>query len=515
MASLIDVPAPKAGPAARAPAHGLSTRASLPVVAIARPTLPDAERRRIARLAKRLLADEPALRATDAFGPRVRAGLWPRGRALAFEDHGSVELFPARAGAPTEYRALLLAGDGDFVAIGERPDPSFEAYCAELLGLGRVDRLVAPASGRVNRLPLRLLRDADAMARLVAAARGDGVFTLIPYVGMGGVWRLAREIAARSGAELRVAAPPPRLTRRVNDKLWFARRVAGLLGRRALPPTRHVYGPAALAAALRTLARRHGQVTVKVPDSAGSRGNITIGAEHILPRTLAQLRSWLIDILGALTWTGRYPLLVGVWDRPTVGSPSVQTWIPHRAEGPPVVEGIFEQVVEGPTSTFVGSRPVDLTGAWHERLAGEAAGLATLLQELGYYGRCSFDAVLAGRSLADAALHWIECNGRWGGVSIPMTLANRLTGDWRRHPFVVVQRETAAFPPRPFAEACRSLGSLLFRPGKAGAGIVLLTPRLVAEGRGLHFMSIADTMPAARALAGEASAILCGSPATS
>jgi len=60
--------------------------------------------------------------------------------------------------------------------------------------------------------------------------------------------------------------------------------------------------------------------------------------------------------------------------------------------------------------------------------ASEALTLASPLQSLGYIGRASFDALLVGASPEQATIHWIECNARWGGVSIPMTAARRLLG---------------------------------------------------------------------------------------
>ena len=508
MTSVIEGKPPAAVTGANKPAR---TRASLPVVSLARPEISNKDRGRLDAIAGRLLREEPALGDSTAFGERVAAGLAEDGRALAFEDHSGLALYARRGVVLTEYRPLLLAGDGDFIAIGERPDPGFETYCREILGLGQVELLFpAPEDGTAVRLPKRLLHDADAMNRLVEAARRDGVFSLITYYGNGGCWVLGREIAARSGAQVRIAAAPPRLTRRINDKLWFADRVVEVLGRRARPMTLYAYGPTAMAAELRTLARRHERVIVKVPDSAGSLGNLAVKSEDILSRPFVELRSWLIEMLTGLYWDGGWPLLAGVWDSPAVGSPSVQTWIPEMRDGPPVIEGIFEQVVEGPRGSFVGAVPADLPDSWIMRLAQEAALLAGLLQRLGYYGRCSFDAVLAGRSLREAKLHWIECNGRWGGVSIPMTLANRLTGNWRRRPFTVVQREALPLRPLTVDQAAERLGDRLFRPGTNDEGIVFLTPRLMAEGRGLHFMALARTGEAARAMARDCVAVLSG-----
>jgi len=97
------------------------------------------------------------------------------------------------------------------------------------------------------------------------------------------------------------------------------------------------------------------------------------------------------------------------------------------------------QKLIGDTSKFAGAERVEPAPPWGDQLANEAMMLATLLQDLGYFGRCSFDALLVGGAGADVSLHWVECNGRWGAVSIPMTLANRLVGDLNRAPFVVIQ----------------------------------------------------------------------------
>jgi hypothetical protein len=485
-------------------------RESLPIVAHAMPVVGARERARIEALAARLLAAEPALGGAADFGERVRPGLSPDGPALIIEDHHGLALYTARHDPCTEYRALLMAGHGDLVTIAGRRSPDFEAYCRDVLDLGRADVIELRPGDAMERVPTMVLRDADAMNRIVACARDHGGLSVIPYLGTADIWLLAREIAARCGQFVHVAAPPPRLTQRANDKLWFADRVTEVLDRRALPPTWYAYGPAALAREMTVLARRHDRLVVKVPDSAGSQGNIVLSSADVLARSPDQLRDWLIRILGSLSWNGAFPLLVGVWDSPTMGSPSVQVWIPARRDGPPIIEGVFQQSVEGRHGAFVGAAPAELPRAWIDRLAGEAMRISLLLQATGYYGRCSFDAVLAGRTLKDAELHWIECNGRWGGVSTPMTLANRLTGDWRRRPFEIVQRQKIRIAPLTVSAAIENLGDRLFRPGKTAEGIVLLTPQRLAEGAGVHFMAMARTTERARALARLALDALCG-----
>ena len=182
--------------------------------------------------------------------------------------------------------------------------------------------------------------------------------------------------------------------------------------------------------------------------------------------------------------------MVTAWEEPVLTSPSAHLWIPHREHGRPLVEGIFEQVLAGPAGTFVGARPCALTQDWQQRIADEAARLGALFQHLGYFGRCSFDAILVGHGLADARLHWIECNGRWGGVSIPMTLANRLTGDWARHPFIVAERADLDGPAQSFPEFLSRIGDDLYRPGLTDTGVVVLSPSWVEHGTGYQFMVI-------------------------
>jgi hypothetical protein len=91
-----------------------------------------------------------------------------------------------------------------------------------------------------------------------------------------------------------------------------------------------------------------------------------------------------------------------------------------------------------------------------------------------------------------------------------MTLANRLTGDLRRRPFEIVQRQKIRIAPLTVSAAIENLGDRLFRPGKTAEGIVLLTPQRLAEGAGVHFMAMARTTERARALARLALDALCG-----
>jgi hypothetical protein len=488
-------------------------RTSLPVVEQVPVTVSAVEQARIAALAQRLLADDPALSADAVPGAgRVRQGVGD-GPALIFEDHAEIPLFTTAAPSPLEYRSLLLAEDGDVFALGGQRVLDFEAYTRDGLRLGEVDVLPRP-SGSAGPLPDALRHDPAAMARLVRLARERGSLTVIPYLSTAAAWRLAGAVAAEGGAGVDVAilAPPPALAARVNDKAWFSRRVAEVLGPDGIPETGWAGDAFELTSTLSILAKRHRRLVVKMPDSAGGVGNVVLDSavvagldherllDHVWRQTGRRGRGWA------------FPLLVGAWDDPVVDSPSVQLWVPGRGDGLPVVEGVFSQVLKGARGTFVGAAPTWLPAGWQQRLADESVRLALLFQELGYVGRCSFDAVLAGDDLESAAAHWVDANGRWGGVSIALTAANRLVGDWQRRPFVIVQRSGLHMPARPLPAVLEDIGPLAFKPSDGRTGAVVLAPCRIVEGTGMNLMVLAGDAAAAEADAAVVKTRLLGTP---
>lgn len=418
--------------------------------------------------------------------------------------------------APTyEYRLSLLARRDDLVVFGGEPHPDFELYRSRSIGIGPVHSLNLNVSSRADNplLPLaaRCRLDDNAFSRIVEATKRKGGLTIVPHIGMGSTWQLAAAVAELTNLDVWVASSPPRLTRRVNDKLWFARLISDVLGASALPPTSAAYGPALLAHRIRALARSAARVVVKVPYSAGGLGNVSVAATEVAGASLSVVKDYILGALHTLGWYDLYPILVGLWEAPALTSPSVQLWTPAIGDGPPLIEGLFEQILEGVEGTFVGSVPTELPECWRNQLADEAMRLATVLQLLGYFGRCSLDALLVGQSFDAAALHWIECNGRWGGVSIPSTIANRLNRDHPSTKFVVVQRFGEGHPPRRFADAVRVLDDLLFRSGRQGKGIILLSPIEIEAGLGVQMLACAETIAQARELSEHAIRILSGS----
>lgn len=463
----------------------------LPIIAHEQPHLSEQLRLAADRSAARLIAQEPRLSDGACFWPGVVSGLGD-GPNLTLEDHSWIALFGPRADEAYGYRARLLAGEGDQVVVGIGRCAAFENYCQNTLGLGRVE-ILQPQPGRtMEALADRCIRDPVFLRRAAARARAEGGLNLVPYMGTGGIWCLAAEIAARAGVEVRVAAPPPRLTRLVNNKVWFARLVAELLGREAEPESDAAFNLAALTGKIAKLAARCASVAVKLPDSASSAGNIVLHAEEVTSRSLRDLRGDLARTLRLAGWRGTFPIMVTHWESPILGSPSVQLWIPARGEGETIIEGVFDQAVRGSQAVFRGASPTTLPPCWRQRLADQAACLGRLFQKLGYFGRCSLDAILVGETEDQARLHWVECNGRWGGTSIPMTLANRLVGDWASISFAVIEDENPGGRPWPIAEFLDDMRSALFGLNGSKRGAVVLSPSRIAEGSGYEFLLLAD-----------------------
>src|SRR5690606_56304 len=189
----------------------------LPVIEHVPVRLHPSELKAVSRLAARIRKAEPRLGATSMFGDRVRTGLGA-GPSLFVHDMSPVQLAGRWTPSPLEYRAFMLAGEGDVVALWMPRNRAFEAYCRDTLGLGKVE--VVRPSGAIRRgaLAARLARDRGLLTRLADIARLRGGLNVQPYIGCGTAWALAAAIAERAGVTVHVVAPPPGVTRRVNDK---------------------------------------------------------------------------------------------------------------------------------------------------------------------------------------------------------------------------------------------------------------------------------------------------------
>lgn len=461
----------------------------------------------LSSIAEALRADEPALVSSLDFGPFVAQGSGS-GPAVIIGDPSEISLFDATTGGGLEYRMSLLAHAGEIVLVRQR-DPEFEDYLARHLEMTDVTFLeighahAASITQLVRKTPWLI----DDLAHL--AKQNDGL-TLKSYITTGHTWRLAQLIGEVAQTTVHVCGPSPRVARRANDKLWFSRLAHRVHGRAATPPTFSSYGPAATAALVAHIGKTAERIVVKVPDSAGSAGNIGLRSAEIHGKSLTDVRSFLLDSLHACGWRDTYPVLVGVWDADVVCSPSAQLWIPAPCDGPPVCEAVFEQSVVGGEGRFVGAARSALPEDTQADLTDQAVQLASVLQEIGYFGRCSFDAVIQRHGSGPDVIHWIECNGRWGGVSIPLSTLRNRSGT--APDGLAIAQVTIPDVHLTTVEVLGRLDDLLAAPGQSG--LILTAPAQASNGTLLSAFAVAGSDDAARALIAEALARLRGPGAT-
>jgi len=374
-----------------------------------------------------LLQEHAPLGATWFEQMGVRAG-WCDHPSLYIEDHRSISRLTDEAAKRFEYRMLGLAGPDDGALVSAPPDREFEAYIETATGHEAPLVLPVEAGRRIHRR--RLANDAlntpETFGQIVQLARRGGGLNLVPYISSGDVWVLASRVAQETGLPVCVTAPPPTVSALANDKLWFTRMARRLIGVRAVPLTREVYSLSDLAKTVRDMVEISTKLVFKLPASAGGLGNISFDAAPFRGLGLGEIAVRIRAQLQNLGWRSGDKLLVGRWDADVSASPSVQIWVPDEQQGNPLIEGVFMQVVTGQEGAFVGAQRADLPAATTDALTYQSMQIAILLQGLGYVGRLSLDAVLLGDQSKVVDIHWIEANARWGGVSIPMTLAHKL-----------------------------------------------------------------------------------------
>ena len=460
------------------------------------------------QLAESIQKDESALTVLSPYVTGMHGEILDA-PSLVIEDHSGIRLFEHSGDEAYSYRAILLAGDDDLVALGVARHREFEVYCRDILGLGSPRLLTPKLTDQDESLATRCRKDLEFVASAAAHAEACGGLNILPYMGTWPVWELAGSIASHCRAPVRVVAPPPQLTRRVNDKIWFAQLVQSVCGQTAVPPAYEADNFSRLCQLAVDLASTHACVAVKLPNSASSAGNLVLDAGLLRSMSWQALHDQLYQRLRTMGWNGSFPLQVIAWELALISSPSVQMWIPSVAQGEPLVEAIFEQHSSGLAREFDGARPAKLTSDWQLRIAQQAFEIGRVLQYLGYFGRCSLDVIIVGPDDDRAQLHWIECNGRWGGVSLPLSLNRRLDRDRAKStPFLVIEEAHQQLPARQFHSVIRTLEPYLYRRGLRDEGAVLLSPGRLLEGTGFEIMLRAENIEGAMRTAAKLSALL-------
>ncbi len=389
------------------------------------------------------------------------AHLWTGDRGLPtlyLDDVSAVPFLVNIAGVEAyQHRARTRAGDGDLFATVTPLTEGYEEYCRKTLGLGHPDLVLADPEGE----PIEVVRacaTGTAYRKITTWARDVGDVLLHPYMSIESVWELAARLARDAQATVRVIGPPPPVTWIANDKKRFTELVINVLDGEWIGPTLFGGSPEAITLNLSRLASEHERVGLKRTCCASAMGNQVFDARELRDRDEAQVIHIVREFLERTEWDGKEEVLAVAWED-TERSPSTQTWIPPRGKGAPVVEGVYEQILEGEEKVFVGSRPSGLGPSIDARLSTASLAVAGALQEIGYVGRCSFDFLV----LDEDVIRFTECNGRWGGTSIPMALVDRLTSG-HRPPYRAQDFVHEKLVGARFAELLQVVGDELYDP---------------------------------------------------
>ncbi|TWU55882.1 hypothetical protein [Rubripirellula reticaptiva] len=374
-------------------------------------------------------------------------------------------------------RARLRAMDGDVLATSLTPVEGYESYCRDSLGMGCVVWVTPKPLNDPLELAGACWEDRRVRRELVRRVRQDGLRYIHPHMGSKAAWELALLLSQASHRSVEVIGPPPSVTQFANDKGEFSKLVTAMFGSGAIPASAVVWNKATAAKRLKELDSFAQFIAVKLPSAAGGTGNVLISTSEIRDRTLQRIEEILDDRLRHLKYEVGDELLVTQWVDNLIGSPSAQIWIPTRSQGLPILEGLFMQNVSPGQGCFLGFGPAQLTDELKETITRRCLQLARVYQLLGYVGRCSLDMLLVGPNLQEAKMEFIECNGRWGGTSLPMTAMNRMFSDWRSRPFSARTLKVDGLCQMTFPNLLRLLEGQLYQKKLNSGKFVLFNPR--------------------------------------
>ena len=451
------------------------------------------------QLAEAIRRERPELASDDRFRPLVATSL-DDGACLHLDDLSEIKFLQDPEDLVFfQERARLRAGDGDLIATTTSQVAGYESYCAERLGLGHAEWLRPKPTRNPLQIGHACWEDRAVRRSLLHRLRADQLRYLHPHMGTLGVWELGTLLHEHSRRPLSVIAPPPALSQLVNNKVAFAEIAARLLGAHKIPATASAWNLATLCDRISKMAPSTRLIGIKPPDSAGGDAIAVIPAERLQNRSLHDIQDDVRPILEKLGWSGESELLINVWETGVLSSPSIQTWIPPESSGLPVVEGVFVQRLEQDTGVFVGATAANFPRDVTQELATSSWLLARVFQRLGYIGRCSFDTILIGDSEESARIEFIECNGRWGGTSLPMTLINRLFADWIKQPFAVQNIELEGLSEISFSCLLERLDSELYNARTGTGRLILLTPGRLHHQSGITALALGKTWDEAAA----------------
>jgi len=452
----------------------------------------DAAGRATAKAAVQPLAGRLELgTALEPFGPCRWMSALPRLPVLSLDDVSAIPFLTGVSGVEEyQHRARLRAGSGDLFGAVTPQTPGYEAYCRDHLRLGSAE-FVRAAPKEDPLAVASALSSGPGLAQITAAARAGGGLIIHPYMGIESVWDLGRRVAEESGQPVIILAPPPPVTWIANDKAAFGEVVTRVLGSEWLVETYETNDPTDVAEHLIDLASRHSRVALKRLRCASAMGNEVFDSRQLLSFGPDHVRERVNDFLARTEWHGDEDVQAVAWEETDL-SPSTQLWIPPEDLGPPRLDGVYEQLLEGEHGVFIGSRPSTLPPPVNQAMAHASLRIAAGLQALGYVGRCSFDLLVVGDPDGDFELRFTECNGRWGGTSTPMALVERLL-EGPRPPYRAQDFVRSALVGRPFSDILAAVEPELYDPVTGSGHFVFYNVGPLAANGKLDVIALGET----------------------
>src|SRR5271157_5307897 len=355
--------------------RGLWEMSVIPIVEHDRATPTPEQCAAVDRLAVELIRDNPELAVPEGFRPLVPETLDDMA-TLHLDDFSEIPLLnQSHEVWHLQQRARLRAGDGDFVVCSAPAVDGYEEYCRDYLGLGSPRWLDPPASraGRSG-LALACWTDRATRHRIIRELRCGELLALHPHMGTFAVWELAALLQRASRRPVRVIAPPPGVTRWVNNKIAFADTVTRLFGPQMRPRMVAVANFTTLSQRVAELAEDARVLVIKLPDSAGGRGNVVIDATLLRGKSLLAICKMLEHLIRPLCWDRRHPLGSALDPAPAPGAAHGRR---HLRAGPRQLRGHLPGELQGRFSWS--ARPGDR----HPQLAaGRAVSAARLCRAL-------------------------------------------------------------------------------------------------------------------------------------
>ncbi len=393
-------------------------------------------------------------------------------------------------------RAFTRARQNDIVLASIDPVPGFHDYMDQRLKLGNSHYVyVAPNDPLRNYHLFDSLRhDQNSQGKIIDYAPLDNDLVIHPYMGSSGAWDIASLLSEPRRTPVKVMAPLPVASKIANNKNDFLSIVKQVCGKNRTIDFSEVNTKDELLHLLEEKAKVYEKVVLRFPGSAGGMATEVLQSDYILNHR-DQFLAFVDTFIEEYDWKeGSEKLQVSGWEPNVLMAPSSHLWIPPEGDKFPVFEEVLQQFFteEDPT-VFAGSRVATLPKSMITDIEYVTLLVGRVLQKLGYVGRCSFDLLLCGASVEEGVIKFVECNGRWGGASTPMTLMNRIFGDHRKHAYAHKVLQAPVFEGLAFLRFLDLFDDVLY-DSRTGQGYAIVYNLSLLESSGqLDLITIGET----------------------